>query len=177
MTTTKKDNRFNNILTDLKSDNHKKVSTAIKQLRKHGKAEAISPIIDVLVATNHETLKEEITSFLFDLRDESAITPLLSAIDNEQYSQHKNMLISVFWQSSLDGSSHIDFFVNQAIKGDYMTCVEALTVVENFDATFDEEEIENLKYDLDEAIETEETEKLQLLISLKSTLASLNIAI
>lgn len=174
MAETKKDNRFINIITDLKSDSDKKVLTALKQLRKHGKAEAINPILDVFISTN-ETVKKEIISFLFDLRDESTINPLLSAIESKKYASEKNMLISVFWQSALDGSEHIGFFVNQAIKGDYLTSLEALTVIENFDATFEEEEIEDLKYDLDEAIEEENTDKVQLLISLKSTLSSLNV--
>jgi len=174
MTETKKDNRFNNIIADLKSDNNKKVLTALKQLRKHGKAEAITPILDVFVNAD-ESIKQEIISFLFDLRDESTIEPLLSAIENKKYVKEKNMIISVFWQSGLDGSEHIDFFVNQAIKGDYITCLEALTVIENFDATFEEGKIEDLKYDLDEAIDNDETDKKKLLESIKSTLESLNI--
>jgi len=174
MAETKKDNRFNNIITDLNSDDHKKVLTAVKQLRKHGKAEAIDPLLNVLVSAD-ETIRQEIINFLFDLRDESAINPLLAAIENEKYDTEKNVLIAVFWQSSLDASEHIDFFVNQAIKGDYMTSLEALTVIENFDATFDEEEITDLKYDLDDAIEEEDSEKRELLISLKSILETLNI--
>jgi len=174
MTSTKQDNRFNNILKDLASDDAKKVSTAIKQLRKHGKSDAILPLIDVLATSENEIIKQEITSFLFDLKDESAIAPLLSAIENEKYSTYKNVLLSVFWEASLDASEHISFFVKQAINGDYISCLECLTVIENFDATFKEEDIEDLKFDLDEAIENND-EKQDLLISLKASLDTLNV--
>ena len=176
MTETKKNNRLQNIIKDLTSDDNKKIITALKQLRKHGKAEAINyTILDALVSSDDELIQQEVMNFLFDLKDESTITPLLSAIEDQKYQQYKNRLISIFWESSLNASEHIGFFINQAIKGDYMTCLEVLTVIENFEDSFQEDEIENLKYDLNEAIETEETEKGPLLISLKTALSSLNI--
>lgn len=172
--TDNKKNRFNNILTDLASDNTKKVLTALKQLRKHGKPEAIKPIIDVLTNTKDEAVKQEITTFLYDLKDESTIQALIDLVENEKYAASKSLLISIFWQSALDGSNHLSFFIQQAVKGDYMTCIECLTVIENFDATFQEEEIMDATYDLSEAIENEDSEKKNLLISLHSVVSSLN---
>ena len=85
------------------------------------------------------------------------------------------MLISIFWQSSLDSSEHISSIVKQAIKGDYLVGIEVLSVIDNYDATFQETEIEDLKFDLDEAIQTETTEKTNLLITIRSAIDSLNL--
>ena len=56
-----------------------------------------------------------------------------------------------------------------------MTCIEVLTVIESYDSSFNEEEIEDLKFDLDEAIEEADIEKQKLLITIKSVLEGLNI--
>ena len=55
-----------------------------------------------------------------------------------------------------------------------MVCLEALTVVENFDSSFNHEEIVNLEADLEEAIEAEkEKDKMNLLISLRKVVSEL----
>ncbi len=171
----KKSNQLNNIISDLSSSNEKKVFTALKQLRKHGKKEAILPLINTLHITKNEEVKNQITSLLFDLKDQSVIEELIKAIKDDKYTEEKPVLISIFWQSSLEASEHIATFVKEAIKGDYMVGIEVLSVIDNYDATFQETEIEDLKFDLDEAIQLEETEKVNLLISIRSAIDSLNL--
>ncbi len=175
METTNKNNRINNIIKDLRSNDTQKILVALNQLRKHGKKEAILPLIETYVSSSDETIKNEVLSVLYDLKDQSVAEEVILAIESDQFSADKNVLIAIFWQSSLDGSQYISTFVKEAIKGDYLTCIEVLSVLENFDAAFDESEIEDLKYDLDEAIEFEEEEKAKILLVIKSTLEGLNI--
>ncbi|PCI94091.1 MAG: hypothetical protein COB15_14960 [Flavobacteriales bacterium] len=175
MSESKKNNRINNIIVALSSTEEKKIFTALKQLRKHGKKEAIIPLIDLLSSTQNEEIKDEIASLLFDLKDQSVVEELIKAIDNDKYNNEKATLISIFWQSSLDSSEHITTIVKQAIKGDYLVGIEVLSVIDNYDTTFQETEIEDLKFDLDEAIQTEETEKRDLLISIRSAMDALNL--
>jgi len=171
----KKSNRLNNIIADLYTKENKKVLFALEQLRKHGKKEAFLSLIDTLITTTDDEIKQEIINLLFDLRDQAVVDTIISAINNKKYASIKSVLISIFWQSSLDGSQYISTFIRQAIKGDYLIGIEVLSVIENFNNTFAEEEINDLKFDLDEAIEAEETEKVKLLISMKTVLDSLNI--
>lgn len=169
------DNKLNNIIKDLLSGDNQKILVAIKQLRISGKPEAIHPILDVYIENNDAEIKQEISSLLFDLKLEKAIDELIKAISSKKYSEIKPFIISIFWQSGLDVSNHIDFLIKQAIKNDYLVCLEVLTVIENFDATFNEEEINDLILDLEEAIEEDETEKQNLLLSLKAVLQQLNV--
>ena len=170
-----KNNRFNNIIKDLSSNDLDKVTAALKQMRKHGKKEAIFPLIELLANTSEEETKKEVTNLLYDLKDQTTVENIITAIEDEKFRNIKNILISIFWQSTLDGSQYISLFINEAIKSDYYTAIEVLTVIENFDATFSESEIEDLKYDLDEAISMEENEKINLLISIRNALDALNI--
>ncbi len=168
-------NRLKNIIADLSSADEKKVFTALKQVRKHGKKEAIIPLIDLLCTTKNEDIKNDISAILFDLKDQSAVDEIIAALDNQKYDDEKATLVSIFWQSSLDSSEHITSIVRQAIKGNYIVGIEVLSVIDNYDATFQETEIEDLKFDLDEAIETEVTEKRDLLISIRAAMDELNL--
>ena len=171
----KKNNRLNNIIKNLSSEEEKKVFTALKQLRSHGKKEAILPLIELLQSTDNEEVKREVTSLLFDLKDQNVVEELVNIIEDDKFIDEKAMLISIFWQSSLDSSEHISSIVKQAIIGDYLVGIEVLSVIDNYDATFQETEIEDLKFDLDEAIQAETTEKTNLLISIRSAIDSLNL--
>ena len=136
MTEQKNNNRINNIIKDLSSKNEKKVFTALKQLRKHGKAVAVLPLVDLLCTTDKEDIKNEITNLLFDLKDQSVVEKLIIAIENDKYILEKPILISIFWQSSLDSSEYISTFIKEAIKGNYMVGIEVLSVIDNYDSTF-----------------------------------------
>jgi len=169
----KKNNRLKNILADLVSDEEKKVTTAIKQLRKHGTAEAIVPLLDKYSSSNSESIKSDISSLLFDLKDESVVPEIINAVNSKKYDEIKPFVISILWQAAIDSSSHISTLVSQAIKGDYLTCIEVLTVIESYDTTFNEQEIEDLKFDIDETIESQEEEKQKLLLTIKTVIEGL----
>jgi len=171
----KKNTRLNNIITDLASSEEKKIFTALKQLRKHGKKEAIKPLIELLSSTNNDGIKDEITALLFDLKDQSVVEEIIAVIDSNSYSSENAILVSIFWQSSLDSSEHITSIVKQAITGDYIIGIEVLSVLDNYDTTFQETEIEDLKFDLDEAIEEDQSEKRDLLISIRMAIDALNL--
>lgn len=171
-----KNNRLNNIIADLGSGDIKKVLTAIKQLRKHGKPEAIFPLLKVLITTQNDDVKQGISAFLVDLKDQQAIAPLIDAIQEKQFEPIKNQLLSVFWQSPLDASEHLLFFVRQAIEGDYLTAMEVFSIIDNYNGVvFQEDEINDAVFDLEEAIDLDNTEKSTLLLSIKNEIQQLTV--
>ena len=56
-----------------------------------------------------------------------------------------------------------------------MTCVEVLTVMDTFETTFQEEEIQDLDFDLADAIDNDNGEKRDILITLKNALTTLKV--
>lgn len=176
MAVKRNDNKFNNIIKDLQTNDTKKVLTAINQLRKSGKPEAIEPLLDSYLSNKNSEVQQAIIALLFDLKAENTTQAIINAIENDKYITIKAFLISIFWQSGLDASNYLETLVQEAINGDFNTCLEALTVIENFDATFGEDEVNDLIFDVEENIEVEESEEKQkLLISLKMVLQQLNI--
>lgn len=173
----KNNNRFNNIIKDLKSDDTEKVLTAIKQLRLHGQKEAIAEVLAVFIETTNEEVKKSITNLLFDLKSEDSVLPIIKAINDKKYVSIKPFLISIFWQSSLDASEHLGSLVRIASKGDYNSCLEVLTVIETFDTSFDEDQIMDAVYDIEEKLDDYEIDEeyRKLLYLLKETVSSLKV--
>jgi len=164
------------IIKDLKASDSKIVLQALKKSRKEGSAMVFQAILDVLKDTDEPLVESAIIEFLYDLKDETSIPILIQAIENEAFEYYSSFLIAAFWQSAIDGSDHIQLFVKKAIESDYMTALEALTVVENFDSTFDEQLLDECKTDLSIAIDEEEDEdKKSLLESLHDVIQNLAI--
>lgn len=164
---------FNNIIKDLKSDNKENILTAIKQLRSHGQKEAIVEVLDLYIQTTDQDVKSHLTNLLFDLKSETTIQPLFKAINNSKYKSIKPFIISIFWQSSLDVSEHLNTLVRLAVEGDFNVCLEVLTIIENFDTTFDEQDIMDAIYDIDEELNGVDEVKYKLLSSIKDVVTNL----
>lgn len=170
-------NRYNNIIKDLKSTDKEKILIAVKQLRSHGQKEAITDLLDVYISNEDADIKNSITNLLFDLKDEKSIPILLKAINDKKYASIKAFLISIFWQSSLDASEHLGTFIRFAVKGDYNICLEVFTVIESFDSSFDEDQIQDAIYDIEEKLDDDELDEeyKKLLYLLKDVVSQLSV--
>ena len=164
------------ILKDLKATNPSVVLEAIQLNRKEGTAKTFKAMLNTLRDTDEPAVETAIIQFLFDLKDEESVPLLIDAIQDEEMSYYQSFFVAAFWQSALDGSEHINVFVKAAIQGEYMTTLEALTVVENFDSAFSQSDLLEYETDLNEAIEKEENEdKKALLISMIEVIRNLPI--
>lgn len=158
----------------LSSPKKEKVLEGIKLSRAHANQDSFRLMLETLKKTDEPEVEAAIIQFLYDLKDVSSIDPLIEALNDEEMRYYHSFLIATFWQSALDGSDHLDLFVKRAIDGEYMTALEALTVVENFDSSFSADLIMECSADLNLAIEEEnEEEKKNILISLKEVVDQL----
>lgn len=164
------------ILKELAASDPKIVIEAIKKNRKEGNAKTFKALLNTLRDTDEPTVEAEIIQFLFDLKDEESIPILIDAIKDEDMSYYHSFLVSSFWQAAIDGSEYLEEFIQAAIKGEYMTTLEALTVIENFDSAFSQSDLIEYDADINEAAENEENEdKKALLISLGDVVRNLPI--
>ena len=164
------------ILKDFSATDPKVVIEAIKKNRQVGNGKTFKALLGVLKNTDEPLVETEIIQFLFDLKDEDSVPVLIKAIQDAEMSYYHSFLVSSFWQSAIDGSDYLNVFIEVAIKGEYMTALEALTVVENFDAAFSQSDLQEYEADIIEAIEQEQNEdKKALLVSLGDVIRNLPI--
>jgi hypothetical protein len=119
-------------LTEIfKKDNNIQITEEIELLRQEKPVEGI---IGLLVAlfdkTNDILIKKTISGFLNDLKDQSACHEVMNEIRKPWKSDTISMLVSSCWQSGLNYSEYCLDLTKIFLKGDFITAIECLTVIE-----------------------------------------------
>lgn len=121
------------LVADLNSGNPKTVSAAITALHVHGDSSMIPTLLEVWNSGMNEKNEEELRELLIGLKESAAVEPLITAFRTSDDKAFQRKLMNVFWNSKLDFSEYLADFVVFAIEGDFMDCLEALTVIEQFE--------------------------------------------
>jgi len=141
MEVTKKQLKLNQIINDLNSEDVKKVSKAIKSLESNGDASVIKVIADRLLSDINEKNKAELIELLSSLKDTSTRGALMSIIDDQKYLSIRQLILSVIWNTKIDFSGYVDEFVFISIHGSFLEAIDCLTIIENLEGPFMEEDL------------------------------------
>ena len=92
----------------------------------------IALMADLYSSTAEVAVRSEIEKFLFDLKDPELAVEVIAAIEQSTDEATRNTLLSSCWQSRIDYSDHLDFFIDYSISGSYMNALDCLTVIEQY---------------------------------------------
>lgn len=137
----KENKKLNQILLDLKSNDSKKISKAIKALEAHGDSTVILPLAEVLLLGVNKKNEAEILELLSSLKDSSVVVEMMDVLEDERFKGIRQKLLTTVWNTKVDFSDYIDSFVEIAVKGDFMEALDCLTIIENMEGPFMEESI------------------------------------
>lgn len=161
--------RNSQIEKGLQSENKTDLIRAIKMLRKEGNAEHVRLAILALNKSQDDEISNEIIKFLYDLKNQIAITPIVEALQDEELEGVHIFLLQAIWNSRLDATPYLEDLVNIATKSDFLTCLEVLTIIENLETAPDDEVIAGLNTTLKDAI-MDNKESRDLLLSMVEVL-------
>jgi len=127
--------RYEKKLIDLSSvlnkDNNILISEAIELLREEQPFEgAIGLLTSFYNKTDDYSIRKTIEGFMNDLKDQSASKEVIDEIRKQWKADTTSMLVSSCWQSGLDYSDYSLDLAEVFLKGDYITAIECLTVIE-----------------------------------------------
>jgi len=159
-TQTPRKNPFKKELEKLDSKKENDLLDAIKALRTDGNIQTTSKIIALLNRDVSDNVKNEVIRFLYDLKAQVALEPLFEAIQDENLRPYRAILISALWQSTVDGSSRMIELIELTSDSDYMEALEILTVLENFETSFNEDEVFEAIAIINEAKDSHENEEV-----------------
>jgi predicted DNA-binding protein len=104
---------------------------AISLLREE---QAFTGVIGLLAShydnTEDVLIRKAIEEFLNDIKDKSVAPEIIAEIKKPLKAGTISMLISSCWQSGLDYTEYISDFTEIFFKGDYLTAIECLTIIE-----------------------------------------------
>ena len=130
------------IIKDLQASDDAIVKAALLKAAEKGNVMLISPLIDLLC--NRETspvVFDMIQGILFQLKISSAVPPIIDALEDEKTEGFRHILVASLWESGLKVDEYLMLFTELAIHEDFQTCLECLTVIENMEGPFEDDEI------------------------------------
>jgi len=155
------------ILKRIRSDKENLVIPAIYHLRNRiHSAMYIPEIINLLNETKNETIRRELSLFLCDMKDASGIPYIIEALKNRQYQGIWHEIISTCWQSGLNFSGYLETFIEIFLEEDYLTSLEAFSVIEQSIIYLEDSRIEQYRNYLISNIEGVKEEKKPLVTEL-----------
>ena len=149
------------ILADLHSDDEKKVSKAIKSLETNGNAKIICELAECMLQSTSELNKREIIELLSSLKDSSSAVEIIDVICDPRFIEIRQPLLTAVWNMKVDFSNYVDDFVQIAVEGDFLEALDCLTIIENLEGPFMEEDILECQLHLKSYLEGNNTNDAQ----------------
>lgn len=159
------------ILKLLHSGKEVSVLDGLKKTRQDGSPKLIPTLVEILSSDKSSlTVVKATTNVLYELKDENCIDPLVEQMMRDDLGENRAIVISSFWNSGLDPSQYLNKFVQVAISGSYMDCLECITVIENMEGPFEESVILDAMVSIRENLSKADESKQDLLMSLHALL-------
>jgi hypothetical protein len=125
------DEKLKELAAILDKDNNILISEAIGLLREEQPFEGAIGLLTLFYnKTDDYSLKKTIEGLMNDLKDQSASNEVITEIRKQWKAETISMLISSCWQSGIDYSEYSLDLARVFLKGDYVTAIECLTVIE-----------------------------------------------
>ena len=131
---------INQLKEDLSSSNDSVITKALTKTRAKGNEQLIDPLIELYTKTENQKIKEEIKSIFSELKNKDILDILLPQL-NEGTNEVKELILFSIWSSGIDMTDHIPKLIEATCSGNYMVILEALTVLENLEGPFNEDDL------------------------------------
>jgi len=161
------------IVKRIRSDKESIVIPTVNHLRNRIQSAAYIPeIIDLLDKTKNDVIRKELTLFLADMKDASGIPYIIEALNNRQYEKIWHEIIATCWQSGLNFSGYLETFIDIFLEEDYLTSLEAFSVIEQSIIYLEESRIRHYRNYLVSNLEAVKEEKKPLVSELINIMSS-----
>ncbi|HEX8517668.1 MAG TPA: hypothetical protein VF868_15830 [Bacteroidia bacterium] len=127
----------------------------------------ITNLISLLTDPSNKEIKEEA---LVTLKKDKGEELLLTAIASPESDGKKHILVAACWESEINFSKYLPFFVLLAMSDDYLVSLEAITVIENMEGPFEKDHLKNGIKKIKEKQKSISSERVVLLNDLVVTL-------
>lgn len=101
----------------------------------------ISTLITLLTDPASKDVKEQ--ALLTLKKEKKGAELLLMAIASPKSDGHRHTLVAACWESEINFSKYLPFFILLALQDDYLVSLEAITVIEHMEGPFEEAHLSN----------------------------------
>jgi hypothetical protein len=119
------------ILRKLESSRRELVDQAIEEIKATGDPGVLPALVGMLARAREAYLVSHLTTLLADVKEEGLAALLAGQLAAEEPGEGRANLLRVCWESSLDFSGYLEVFARLLLDEDFVTALEASTVIEN----------------------------------------------
>jgi len=150
------------------------VLDTISKLRSFGNVEILPSMLELLKNSRDEAVRASIVNFLNDIKDPRAIPILIKAIEHPNFKHDLPEIVGACWQNGLNFSSHLKVFAKVMVTANYLTAIEASTVIESNFTDLKSSEIDEIISIIQSGINGQTKDKQALMNQLIIVLNTLN---
>jgi hypothetical protein len=131
----------------LGSSNIEQVINTLNEIRNSGSINILPFLLKMIHKNTDDLVRNEILKLVSEIRSQEAVTQITESIEQNDFGDDLPAFIAACWMSGLDFSKHLSIFTNLFIRKDYLTALEAFTVIEeSLSQTSDIDLIECLRF-------------------------------
>ena len=159
---------------DLLSTVKETVIKGIKEVAKKGSPAIIYHLLIATFKSGFPEALEEGKKVLFNIKDQNVVDELISALKSDEFIDFRDVIAASIWEAGLNAEDRLIDLVEIAVKSDYMTIVEVITIIENIESGFPYDEVTEASLIINEHLhEIEDENRISLLSSLAELLNSM----
>ncbi len=132
-------------------ENYSTIVVGKEEEQEESVKDKIAGVMQLLSSKETKELKHDTLKIL---KEQNGLDLLLKAINKAKNPLIKQNLVAACWESGLDCSNHLSYFVEIALLGDLNMCIEAMTVVEEMPGPFNAEELKTNITKVEEGMKT-----------------------
>ena len=116
----------------LAMDDHETVKKGIEILQEKGKGSDLKQILSAYFAQKTEN-KKLLYELLASIKAKGILEAWMEILKDSSFKEKRKEIINILWNTSLDFSDQLVYFISLAIELDYMGALECLTVIEQME--------------------------------------------
>lgn len=128
------------LLSDIESSDDQRVLDGLNKIKAEGTVKLL-PHLFKLWFNSSEEVEQGVTDVLYSLKDQNAIPIIFDTLKETKDAQNRQKLTSIFWNAGFEPKEYLSVLVKNATEGEFMETFECLTVIENMEPPFPEDQL------------------------------------
>jgi hypothetical protein len=139
-------------------------------IKNEGDVELIKPMVALMNETDSQEVINAVAEVLRNVKDPLSVPKLMEALENPDSFGNRSLIVAACWENGLNFDAYLSFFVDLAIRENYLVCLECLTLIENMGTEIPEREILINIAKIQQNIEPSEDKKDELMVAMLAVL-------
>jgi hypothetical protein len=117
-------------ITSLESSDPALILLALHEIRNSGSVKIFPVLFNMVNKNTDPQIRIEILKLVSEIKSQEAVPIIAESLHNNDFGDYLPAFVAACWQSGLDFSKHLCVFAGLFIRADYISALEAYTVIE-----------------------------------------------